>query len=91
MKSFMVHTTFQYGGAQGKRHRLRESMVWEDEPGYYADSNFLVFEPDLPYKLVYPRGGKVGADGTQVFDLHGTVDDHFALVHHQLTQIRAPP
>ena len=85
---YMVHTTFQYGGAQGKRHRLRESMVWEDEPDYYAAENFLVFEPDLPYSLVYPKGGKVGADGTQPFDQRGSVEDHFALVHHQLTQIR---
>ena len=44
----MVHTTFQYGGAQGKRHRLRESMMWEDEPDYYAAENFLVYEPDIP-------------------------------------------
>ena len=33
---YMVHTTFQYGGAQGKRHRLREAMMWEDDPEYYA-------------------------------------------------------
>jgi len=25
---FSVHTTFQYGGAPGKRHRLREAMIW---------------------------------------------------------------
>ena len=31
-----VHTTFQYGGAPGKRHRLREAMLWHDEPKYYA-------------------------------------------------------
>ena len=85
---FMVHTTFQYGGAQGKRHRLRESMVWEDEPDYYAAENFLVYEPDIPFKLTYPNGGKVGADGTQEFDKRGSVEDHFKLVHHQLSQIR---
>ena len=28
---YTVHTTFQYSGAQGKRHRLRESMIWEDD------------------------------------------------------------
>eukprot|EP00322_Chrysochromulina_rotalis_P023276 CAMPEP_0115844046 /NCGR_PEP_ID=MMETSP0287-20121206/8629_1 /TAXON_ID=412157 /ORGANISM="Chrysochromulina rotalis, Strain UIO044" /LENGTH=653 /DNA_ID=CAMNT_0003297765 /DNA_START=130 /DNA_END=2091 /DNA_ORIENTATION=+ len=84
---YMVHTTFQYGGAQGKRHRLREAMMWEDEPDYFAQ-NYLVYEPDLPYNLVYPKGGKVGEDGTQKFDLHGSVEQHFQLVHHQLTQIR---
>ena len=85
---YMVHTTFQYGGAQGKRHRLRESMMWEDEPTYYSQPDFLVYEPDLPYSLVYPKGGKVGHDGTQDFDQRGSVDDHFKLVNHQLTQIR---
>ena len=33
---YMVHTTFQYGGAQGKRHRLREAMIWEDDEAYYS-------------------------------------------------------
>ena len=27
---FSVHTTFQYSGAVGKTHRLREAMLWED-------------------------------------------------------------
>jgi len=85
---YMVHTTFQYGGAQGKRHRLRESMMWEDEDAYYGEGSFLVYEPDIPYKLTYPKGGKVSADGTQDFALRGSVDDHFKLVNHQLTQIR---
>ena len=31
---FMVHTTFQYGGTEGKRHRLREGMMWEDDDEY---------------------------------------------------------
>ena len=85
---YMVHTTFQYGGAQGKRHRLREAMMWEDEPSYYSDANFLTYTPDLPYDLVYPNGGKVGADGTLPFPKRTTVEQHFALVNHQLTQIR---
>ena len=51
-------------------------------------ADFLVYEPDIPHKLVYPKGGKVNTDGTQSFDLRGTVEDHFVLVHHQLTQIR---
>lgn len=42
---FMVHTTFQYGGAQGKRHRLRESMMWEDEPDYYAKASKQMSSP----------------------------------------------
>ena len=29
VQPYSVHTTFQYGGADGKRHRLREAMLWE--------------------------------------------------------------
>ena len=36
MKPYVVHTTFQYGGSSGKRHRLRESMLWVDPPAYYS-------------------------------------------------------
>jgi hypothetical protein len=85
---YMVHTTFQYGGAQGKRHRLREAMMWEDDAAYFSGVDLLVFEPDVPYDLVYTHGGKVDGDGTQPFDKRTSVEDHFKLVHHQLTQIR---
>jgi len=85
---YMVHTTFQYGGAQGKRHRLRESMMWEDSDAYYSEPNFLTYEPDLPYGLVYPKGGEVGSDGTQAYSQRMSVEQHFALVHHQLKQMR---
>lgn len=30
-----MHTTFQYAGTEGKRHRLREGMVFYDPPEYY--------------------------------------------------------
>ena len=33
---YSIHTTFQYGGAPGKRHRLREARVWSDPPEYYS-------------------------------------------------------
>lgn len=32
---YAVHTTFQYAGTEGKRHRLREAMVFYDPPEYY--------------------------------------------------------
>jgi len=88
MQPYMVHTTFQYGGAQGKRHRLRESMVWEDSEQYYSGPDFLSYELHLPYALVYPNGGALRADGTQELTKHMDVEQHFALVHHQLTQMR---
>ena len=82
----MVHTTFQYGGVEGKRHRLREAMMWEDDPSYY-ETQMLRFEPDIPYSMVYPRGVP-DEIGTVNFEDRMTVNEHFALVNHQLTQIR---
>lgn len=38
---YIVHQTFQYGGVKGKRHRLREAMLWRDPPAYYSDGEFL--------------------------------------------------
>lgn len=62
--------------------------MWEDADEYYTQP-FLRFELDLPYPLVYPRGGAdADAAGTLNFEQRHTVAEHFALVHHQLTQIR---
>lgn len=33
---YVVHTTFQFGGTPGKRHRLREALLWSDPPEYYS-------------------------------------------------------
>ncbi|KAH9614722.1 hypothetical protein KSS87_019584 [Heliosperma pusillum] len=35
LEPYAVHTTFQYAGTVGKRHRLREAMVFYDPPEYY--------------------------------------------------------
>lgn len=35
LKPYAVHTTFQYAGTEGKRHRLREAMLFYDPPEYY--------------------------------------------------------
>ena len=83
---YMVHTTFQYGGVQGKRHRLREAMMWEDDPEYFT-VRMLRYEPNVPYKLVYPRGSP-DRYGTVDFEEHMSVDEHFRLVHYQLRQLR---
>jgi len=62
--------------------------MWEDGPEYFAKPQFLAYELDLPYSLVYPNGGKPGPDGTIPFGQRTTVEQHFALVHHQLRQLR---
>lgn len=35
LEPYAVHTTFQYAGTEGKRHRLREGMLFYDQPEYY--------------------------------------------------------
>uniref|UniRef100_A0A7S0IPU1 Nucleotide-diphospho-sugar transferase domain-containing protein n=1 Tax=Calcidiscus leptoporus TaxID=127549 RepID=A0A7S0IPU1_9EUKA len=77
VRPYSIHTTFQYGAAAGKRHRLREAMVWEDPPEYYnPPSGLLTFAIGVPAELVAPRGGM-------------TTRGHIALVKHQLKQIRS--
>ncbi|PKA64104.1 hypothetical protein AXF42_Ash005116 [Apostasia shenzhenica] len=75
MEPYAVHTTFQFAGTEGKRHRLREAMVFHDEPAYYDSSGgFLSFKPRIPKALLF--------DGAH------TLESHFMLVNYQLNQIR---
>ena len=79
----------QYGGAEGKRHRLREGMMWEDDEEYYGGHRFLTYTPDIPFELVYPRGAEsVRPDGSVARRHWMTVPQHFRLVNHQLAQVR---
>jgi hypothetical protein len=74
---YSVHTTFQYSGAVGKTHRLREAMLWEDEPSYFTPSQGLLsYTPLVDRSLIQPSGKM-------------TVRAHFELVHKQLVQVRA--
>ncbi|PIA51406.1 hypothetical protein AQUCO_01100317v1 [Aquilegia coerulea] len=75
LEPYAVHTTFQYAGTEGKRHRLREAMVFIDEPEYYnSPGGFLSFKPSIPKHLL--------------LDGEHSVESHFALVNYQLKQIR---
>ncbi|KAL1496222.1 hypothetical protein AB1Y20_016185 [Prymnesium parvum] len=74
LRPYSIHTTYQYGGAPGKRHRLREAGVWVDAPAYYKPPGVLQYLPDLPAALVRPPGG---------MDTAG----HIRLVDHQLKQL----
>jgi len=44
LEPYAVHTTFQYAGTEGKRHRLREAMVFYDPPEYYDAPGNLVLD-----------------------------------------------
>ncbi|KAJ4780116.1 Nucleotide-diphospho-sugar transferase family protein [Rhynchospora pubera] len=76
LEPYAVHTTFQYAGTDGKRHRLREAMQFSDPSSYYdSPGGYMSFKPRIPKSLLL--GGA------------HTVDSHFALVNYQLKQIRA--
>ncbi|KAL1552668.1 arabinosyltransferase XEG113-like protein [Salvia divinorum] len=75
LEPYAVHTTFQYGGTEGKRHRLREAKVFYDPPEYYdTPGGFLAFKPHIPKNLM--------------LDGEHNIDSHFALVNYQIKQIR---
>lgn len=75
LEPYAVHTTFQYAGTEGKRHRLREAMVFYDPPEYYnSPGGFLSFKPCIPRSLL--------------LDGEHNVESHFAVVNYQIQQIR---
>ena len=42
---YVVHATFQFSGTEGKRHRMRESMLWIDPPEYHTrPGGYLVYK-----------------------------------------------
>ena len=72
---YVIHATFQFSGTDGKRHRLREALVWADPPEYYdPPGGLLAYDADVPRELL---------------DDARSVEGHFALVNHQLLQVRA--
>ncbi|CAI0441992.1 unnamed protein product [Linum tenue] len=75
LEPYAVHTTFQYAGTEGKRHRLREARAFYDPPDYYdAPGGFLSFKPSIPKNLL--------------LDGEHNLESHFALVNYQIKQIR---
>ncbi|KVH95172.1 Nucleotide-diphospho-sugar transferase [Cynara cardunculus var. scolymus] len=75
LEPYAVHTTFQYAGTEGKRHRLREAMVFYDPPEYYdSPGGFLTFKPSIPKNLL--------------LDGEHNLQTHFTLVNYQIKQIR---
>ncbi|GAU39817.1 hypothetical protein TSUD_154740 [Trifolium subterraneum] len=75
LEPYAVHATFQYGGTEGKRHRLREAMFFLDPPEYYnPPGGLLSFKPSIPKSLLLSG--------------EHNVDSHFTLINHQMKQIR---
>ncbi|CAH2040806.1 unnamed protein product [Thlaspi arvense] len=75
LEPYAIHATFQYAGTEGKRHRLREAMVFYDPLEYYDSSGgFLTFKSSIPKELLL--------DGKH------NIETHFSLINYQLKQIR---
>ncbi|KAL3512747.1 hypothetical protein ACH5RR_025464 [Cinchona calisaya] len=75
LEPYAVHTTFQFSGTEGKRHRLREAKVFYDPPNYYdVSGGFLAFKPFIPKNLL--------------LDGEHNIESHFTLVNYQIKQIR---
>ncbi|CAL0311724.1 unnamed protein product [Lupinus luteus] len=75
LEPYAVHTTFQYAGTAGKRHRLREAMLFYDPPEYYnPPGGFLSFKPSIPRSLLLNGNHTIGS--------------HFTLINYQMRQIR---
>lgn len=54
-----MHTTFQYAGTEGKRHRLREAKVFYDPPEYYDSpgscSRCYLYPIEFFYDAFHPQ------------------------------------
>ncbi|XP_074283116.1 arabinosyltransferase XEG113-like [Silene latifolia] len=75
LEPYAVHTTFQYAGTEGKRHRLREGRMFHDSPEYYnSPGGFMSFKSSVPKSLL--------------MDGEHNVESHFAVVNYQIKQIR---
>ncbi|XP_022140507.1 arabinosyltransferase XEG113 [Momordica charantia] len=75
LEPYAVHTTFQYAGTEGKRHRLREAMVFYDPPEYFdAPGGYLSFKSSIPKSLI--------------LEGEHNLDTHFTLINYQMKQIR---
>jgi len=75
LQAYVAHATFQYSGTPGKRHRLREHMLFDDPPEYYDDPRgFVSMELAVPQSLLDAASG---VQGRMTGDKLG---NHFALV-----------
>ncbi len=94
---YAVHTTFQFSGTAGKRHRLRERWLWSvDGEDRYAPAGGLLTlgaledHPAVAALLARAAPGVVGAGGGGG-GAHplAALAGHFALVNAQLAILRA--
>ncbi|KAL6753317.1 nucleotide-diphospho-sugar transferase-domain-containing protein [Haematococcus lacustris] len=83
LEPYALHATFQFSGTPGKRHRMREFMLFDDPPEYYDHSvGFVTFKMDGLESLLKAAGPNTGN-----MDL-ANVQGHFKLMNHQILRIR---
>jgi hypothetical protein len=84
LNPYVVHATFQFSGTDGKRNRLREFMLWRDEPEYYEPGHaFVTWEMETPADMV-----ALSVPNPPSLQCCTTQQGHFDLVNHQLLQTR---
>jgi hypothetical protein len=95
LQPYAVHATFQYGGTPGKRHRMREALVWYGDTKEYYDhpGGFLSYEPYIPADVDFVQFEALGWPTPD--HIHKNLEfnskeltDHMALVNFQLHQMR---
>ncbi|GFH13661.1 uncharacterized protein HaLaN_09590, partial [Haematococcus lacustris] len=61
LEPYALHATFQFSGTPGKRHRMREFMLFDDPPEYYDHSvGFVTFKMDGLESLLKAAGPNTG-------------------------------
>lgn len=66
LEPYAVHGTFQFSGTPGKRHRMREFMLYDDPPEYYDHPvGFVSFDVSVAgcCAVVAGRGGALTGTG----------------------------
>lgn len=71
LQPYAVHATYQFGGNRGKRHRMREAMIFKDPPEYYTLEKYVSF--NLSHMAVPPDFEQLDNDAMKRFDREQTM------------------
>eukprot|EP00884_Botryococcus_braunii_P011901 jgi/Botrbrau1/20711/Bobra.0058s0040.1 len=81
---YVVHATFQFSGTPGKRHRMRERLLWAPDPPEYYDPVGGLLSFTLQFNGLLSKAGPTSANVKSLAGKRG----HFDLVNFELLQIR---
>eukprot|EP00884_Botryococcus_braunii_P011897 jgi/Botrbrau1/20708/Bobra.0058s0037.1 len=80
---YVVHATFQFSGTPGKRHRMRERLLWAPDPPEYYDPPGGLLSFDLQFNGLLTVAGPTSHDYALPSKL-----THFDLLNFELLQVR---